>query len=117
MSCAREETRIQPDLCVVLLSLMSWVGELFPGRQEGADGSRQIPDFSKERETDIPKDLFDIQRPNVIFMSQTSHLVNFTSVCPASRPNPSDPVPYKGQESHQPGAGIPRRLFQEPSGI
>lgn len=32
-------------------------GELFPGRQEGADGSRQIPDFSKERETDIPKDL------------------------------------------------------------
>lgn len=46
------------------------MGELFPGRQEGADGSRQISDLSKERETDFPKDLFDIQRPNVIFMSQ-----------------------------------------------
>lgn len=45
-------------------------------------------------------------------MSQASHLLNFTSLCPASRPKPSDPVTYKGQESQQPGAGIPSRLFQ-----
>lgn len=53
------------------------MGELFPGRQEGADGSRQISDLSKERETDFPKDLFDIQRPNVIFMSQCEPGLSF----------------------------------------
>lgn len=95
------------------------VDELFPGKQEGADGSRQISDLRTEKL--IFQRIYLTCRGQMLFlwasMSQTSHLLNFTSVCPASRPNPSDPVTYKGQESQQPAAGIPSRLFQEPSGF